>query len=542
MHQNTLRTGSRWLALLFVGLAVWLPAQAQNPMATGTLNLADQFARPDNGAAFNTVSVDNNCNLGPIVGTNDFGSNLFGFAVLPMFTTVTEALEILDTSSPSVDSFFAVYRDSFDPMNPLTNLCAANDDRNGLFGIGTAESFAAGFAQGNNLVLEANRQYFLVISSFFTNETGSVTATINAARSPNTQFGVFGGPELNEVAPDPTTGALGVQVSFRNNFGGTVPDPSVTVTVNAPQPPQFQLPPACSQTTANTLICNFPALNDGQSAAETFFLAPQQAGNYKLDGVANGTGVVARAPATLNLAVFPDVRTATINFLNQPLGENRTNPVQVTLVNNGNFAATGIQTVIDFAGMGVNLAPQTAGCAVTGGAQVTCNTGQLAVGAQQGLTVNVTPSGGGNLMGATTVTLNEPDANPGNNNGMNVVNVVAAGAQNTILTPELTNISPTVPIVFPMSAGTLFQNEFYNATFTATVSPGATFGATNARVTIADVTARAGGLFSTPLYGNLQVPASCGPFGGVPNMLVCNLGDIPIGGSASFWELPMACF
>lgn len=77
-------------------------------------------------------------------------------------------------SSQNYDGFLALYRDTFNPNNALSNVLVANDD----YPLGTA--LRSGF---DNVPLSTNTQYFLVTSAYDSNGIGTYTNTIASSDS-----------------------------------------------------------------------------------------------------------------------------------------------------------------------------------------------------------------------------------------------------------------------------------------------------------------------------------------------------------------------
>ena len=81
------------------------------------------------------------------------------------FTTSLSGDYVLNENA-AFDTFLSLYADSFDPMSPLTNFVAADDDG----GSGTNSRLVA--------TLTANRTYFLVPTAFSNGDAGAFNAVI----------------------------------------------------------------------------------------------------------------------------------------------------------------------------------------------------------------------------------------------------------------------------------------------------------------------------------------------------------------------------
>lgn len=124
------------------------------------------------------------------VGTN-VRYDVYGFYVTAAGTYSMEATTFSENSS---DTFFALYKDAFDPRAALSNLLAVDDDS------------GAGLLSLITTVLQANVQYYLVLSGFGNGMLGTYTGVFDSV-SGTGQVVLANAPAPGEV-PEPATLAL----------------------------------------------------------------------------------------------------------------------------------------------------------------------------------------------------------------------------------------------------------------------------------------------------------------------------------------------
>lgn len=105
-------------------------------------------------------SVDLTCNSAVV----DSGSDGQYYDVIPIEVTAAENLEVEVVSFTGGDTTITLYCDPFDPMNPLANAVAYDDDD----GIGTLSAFTA----ADGITLQPGNTYFFVLSTFSGGVTG----------------------------------------------------------------------------------------------------------------------------------------------------------------------------------------------------------------------------------------------------------------------------------------------------------------------------------------------------------------------------------
>ena len=97
------------------------------------------------------------------VGTN-VAYDLYGFHVS---AAGTYSLEITSFGGTGTDTFLALYRGAFNASSPLTNLVQIDDDS------------GAGLLSLLTTALQADTQYFAVLSSYGNNQYGNYTGVFN---------------------------------------------------------------------------------------------------------------------------------------------------------------------------------------------------------------------------------------------------------------------------------------------------------------------------------------------------------------------------
>lgn len=164
----------------------------------GTLNGPGTFHRPQ------IMPFDPNCS-GAFSSLSFVGNNVF-YEVHPIYSPTGENL-VADIEC-FFDSYLILYCDPFDPAQPLNNLsCADDDDGGGL---------QSAFLPGDNIYLQPNTQYFIVVSSYSNGSSGNYTLNVG------------GGVLFGEVQVSRCTGNVTVAGEF--NEWGLNGDPDLVLT------------------------------------------------------------------------------------------------------------------------------------------------------------------------------------------------------------------------------------------------------------------------------------------------------------------------
>ena len=88
------------------------------------------------------------------------GSRDVNYDVYPIYTTTSEALDIstTQTGGSTSDGHMTLFCDPFDPANPTLNVVAIDDD--------DGPGFMPAFLPADNYMVDANTQYYLVVTTF----------------------------------------------------------------------------------------------------------------------------------------------------------------------------------------------------------------------------------------------------------------------------------------------------------------------------------------------------------------------------------------
>ena len=312
-------------------------------------------------------------------------------------------------------------------------------------------------------------------------------------------------------APDPVTvGASNLTYTITVTNNG--PADATNVTVSDPLPAGVSFVSAtptqgsCSGTA--TVNCSLGNLANGASAVITIVVQPSSAG--PISNTATATADSPDADESNNSAISTTTAQASsdlfLTMSDSPdpvnVGDNLT--YTLTATNNGPTPATGV-TVTDTLPAGVSFVsatPTQGSC--SGTATVTCNLGSLGSGASAVITIVVQPGAEGTLTNPASVTGNEPDPTPGNND---------ASADTTVEAPA--------DLILAMGDSPDPVDVGDNLTYTLTATNNGPNPATG--VTVTD-TLPAGVNFvsATPSQGTCSGTAT----------VTCNIGALANGGSA----------
>ncbi|MCW5935805.1 MAG: PEP-CTERM sorting domain-containing protein [Fimbriimonadaceae bacterium] len=120
------------------------------------------------------------------------GSNVY-YDVQPFWVTVTGAYTFeIRARNGGEDTFAFIYQDSFNPANALVNWKGGDDDWLDF----TTSKIGEGEGTPGNLVLDANRQYFAITTSFANGERFEYDNVIRPLGNGRVNLG---------VVPEPTT-------------------------------------------------------------------------------------------------------------------------------------------------------------------------------------------------------------------------------------------------------------------------------------------------------------------------------------------------
>lgn len=126
------------------------------PHLTGTLSASS----PHYDRIANNGTIDLNCNA----PSNDPVFDNMPYAAFPIMSATTENFQaqVQSMGTNIADTVLSLYCDAFDPANPANSLIAFNDDFQG--------DFLSGFAANDNILLQANTRYWLVLSTYDGND------------------------------------------------------------------------------------------------------------------------------------------------------------------------------------------------------------------------------------------------------------------------------------------------------------------------------------------------------------------------------------
>jgi hypothetical protein len=123
--------------------------------------------------------------------------DLYSFYVNTAGVYSIEALSFGGTAGLGADTFFSLYRGTFNPSTPLSNLVQIDDDS------------GAGALSLLTSTLLANTQYYLAFSAYSNNDYGSYTGRFNTVSGGGQVFlGAPGTPGTPGQVPEPATLAL----------------------------------------------------------------------------------------------------------------------------------------------------------------------------------------------------------------------------------------------------------------------------------------------------------------------------------------------
>jgi len=152
---------------------------------------------------------DLNCN-GQGADLSGVGTSVF-YEVFPIYSPAGGNL--VATVSCTFDSYLLLYCNPFNPASPLDNLRFGNDD--------AGAGLQSAFLPGDNVYLEPNTLYLLVVSSFDNGTTGPFTLTVDGDV-------VFGEPDIR------CDGIVGIAGEF--NKWGLEGDPDFILTPDGLNP------------------------------------------------------------------------------------------------------------------------------------------------------------------------------------------------------------------------------------------------------------------------------------------------------------------
>ena len=114
-------------------------------------------------------AVDPACNA----SMSDSSQNGQYYEVIPIQVTAAENLECEVTVFAGADSVIALYCDPFDPLDPLANVVAYDDD--------DGWTPLSAFLASDNISLSPGNTYYLVVSTFSAGDTGGFTVDFTSA-------------------------------------------------------------------------------------------------------------------------------------------------------------------------------------------------------------------------------------------------------------------------------------------------------------------------------------------------------------------------
>ena len=169
----------KFSVLFFLMVLFAFSAQAQNASLEKEVDKADYVVAAKADAVSGSLDASD-----PVFGrrygsvysnscdaiANASGSNSVYYDVYPFYTTTGENLDISSVSTGGTnDCLFHVYCDPFDPANADLNVTAIDDD--------DGPSLMPAFLPGDNYYVEANTQYYLVMTTFSNGATGTYDIT-----------------------------------------------------------------------------------------------------------------------------------------------------------------------------------------------------------------------------------------------------------------------------------------------------------------------------------------------------------------------------
>lgn len=241
---------------------------------------------------------------------------------------------------------------------------------------------------------------------------------------------------VNKVdSPDPVL--VGSPLTYTITVANAGPDPAsnVTLTDTLPQSVTFgtvnTTRGSCTRN-GRTISCDLGTINSGANATVTITVTPtadatitntvtvsadesdpNPANNSDTESTEVGAGAPERADLTLVKNDSPD-----------PVAVGENIVYTLTVGNNGPDAATGV-TITDTLPASLTFVSASAGC-TQAGRVITCDVGGLAVGASAQVQITATATAAGTVTNSASVSGNEGDSNPANNNATEETQVLAA--------------------------------------------------------------------------------------------------------------------
>ncbi|MCX6074254.1 MAG: DUF4347 domain-containing protein [Campylobacterales bacterium] len=422
---------------------------------SGTLLTTNTFDRPQTFADVDQQDYTPTfyaATPGDIVGQMGSQFNYFTRNVTPSadgtFTFNVTAAEFSDT-------FLLLYDGSFDPAHPLTNLILAQDDSATLW---------SQFSYG----LTANHTYVLVLTSFGSGTTGTLTVNVSGPSAVTVAANAFSsdapaGPSVSSATYDASTNVLTV-TGTNMTTGDTIDPTKLTLTGQGGN--------TYTLTSANVTATN----------ATTFSITLNAADQINVEGLLNQNGTSSVGGTTFNLAAaasWDSTATAAADLTGNGVTVSNTQTPTITSVTYD--AGTGSLVVT-----GTNLVKTT-------GATNDITANKLTFTGEGGSTYTLTDTSNVEITSGTgfTITLSATDLaaldqimnkNGAISTGGTTYNLAAADDWNSVITGGTIADATSAVTVSNVAAPTITSST-YNASTGALVVTGTGFlklsGATN---------------------------------------------------------------